>query len=67
MGIAIGGLALMDPNVANHSLTFTAVMAGTIIGQQAPDVDTVLKLRNNAVYIRHLGHHPFNTCVLLCY
>ncbi|GLC90301.1 metal-dependent hydrolase [Lysinibacillus piscis] len=53
MGIALGGLALADPIVAHHSITFTAVMAGTIIGSQAPDVDTVLKLRNNAVYIRH--------------
>ena len=53
MGIALGGLALADPVVANHSMTFTAVIAGTILGSQAPDVDTVLKLRNNAVYIRH--------------
>ncbi|MER1986731.1 MAG: metal-dependent hydrolase [Solibacillus sp.] len=53
MGIALGGLALADPVVASHPMTFTAVMAGTILGQQAPDVDTVLKLRNNAVYIRH--------------
>lgn len=53
MGIALGGLAMIDPTVANHSLTATAVMAGTIVGSQAPDVDTVLKLRNNAVYIRH--------------
>lgn len=53
MGFAIGGLALADPVVASHPATFTAVMAGTIIGQQAPDIDTVLKLRNNAVYIRH--------------
>lgn len=53
MGIAIGGLALADPVVASHPMTFTAVMAGTILGSQAPDVDTILKLRNNAVYIRH--------------
>lgn len=53
MGIALGGLALADPVVANHSITFTAVMAGTILGSQAPDIDTILKLRNNAVYIRH--------------
>lgn len=53
MGIALGGLAMIDPVVANHSMTATAVIAGTIIGSQAPDVDTVLKLRNNAVYIRH--------------
>ncbi|MEK4487139.1 metal-dependent hydrolase [Psychrobacillus sp. FSL H8-0484] len=53
MGIALGGLALADPVVASSSLTTTAVIAGTIIGSQAPDIDTVLKLRNNAVYIRH--------------
>lgn len=53
MGIALGGLSLMDPVVAGSTLTTTAVIAGTIIGSQAPDIDTVLKLRNNAVYIRH--------------
>lgn len=53
MGVALGGLALADPVVADNSMTFIAVMAGTILGSQAPDVDTVLKLRNNAVYIRH--------------
>lgn len=53
MGIALGGLALADPVVASHPVTFTAVIAGTIIGSQAPDVDTILKLRNNAIYIRH--------------
>lgn len=53
MGIALGGLALADPVVASHPVTFTAVMIGTIVGSQAPDVDTVLKLRNNAIYIRH--------------
>ena len=53
MGIALGGLALVDPAVNEHTVTFAAVMAGTILGSQAPDADTILKLRNNAVYIRH--------------
>lgn len=53
MGIALGGLAFADPVVANDTATMTAVIAGTIIGSQIPDVDTVLKLRDNAVYIRH--------------
>lgn len=53
MGIALGGLAMADPVVASSPVTMTAVIAGTIIGSQAPDIDTVLKLRNNAVYIRH--------------
>lgn len=53
MGIALGGLAMADPVVATDTVTITAVIAGTIIGSQIPDVDTVLKLRDNAVYIRH--------------
>ncbi|TMN22852.1 metal-dependent hydrolase [Lentibacillus cibarius] len=53
MGIAIGGLATLDPAVQQDPALFNAVLAGTVIGSQAPDFDTVLKLRNNAVYIRH--------------
>lgn len=53
MGIALGGLAAADPVVASHPATMTAVFAGTIIGSQIPDIDTVLKLRSNAIYIRH--------------
>lgn len=53
MGIALGGLATLDPVVANDPVLFNAVMVGTILGSQAPDLDTVLKLKNNATYIRH--------------
>ncbi len=53
MGIALGGLATLDPVVASHTGTATAVMIGTILGSQAPDIDTVLKMKNNAVYIRN--------------
>lgn len=53
MGIALGGLAMADPVVASHPVTMTAVISGVIIGSLAPDIDTVLKLRDNAVYIRH--------------
>lgn len=53
MGIALGGLATISPTIANDPLLSTSVMAATIIGSQAPDFDTVLKLRNNAVYIRN--------------
>lgn len=28
-------------------------MVGTIVGSHAPDFDTILKLRNNATYLRH--------------
>ena len=53
MGIAIGGLSLSDPTVSSEVITATAVFTGVIIGSLIPDIDTVLKLRNNAVYIRH--------------
>ncbi|GAB4074409.1 metal-dependent hydrolase [Barrientosiimonas marina] len=53
MGVALGGLATLDPAVQNDPELFGAVFAGTVIGSHAPDFDTVLKLRNNAVYIRH--------------
>ncbi|SFM45169.1 inner membrane protein [Gracilibacillus orientalis] len=53
MGIALGGIATLDPIVQQDTTLFTAVMLGTIIGSHAPDFDTVLKLRDNATYIRH--------------
>lgn len=53
MGLALGGLATLDPIVAENSVTHAAVIVGTLVGSQAPDIDTVLKLRNNAVYIRN--------------
>lgn len=53
MGIALGGIATLDPVVANHDLTAQAIMIGTIVGSQAPDLDTILKLKNNAKYIRN--------------
>ncbi|MFJ7936627.1 metal-dependent hydrolase [Sporosarcina sp. NPDC096371] len=53
MGVALGGLALADPVVSTETATMSAVVAGVIIGSLIPDVDTVLKLRNNAVYIRN--------------
>lgn len=53
MGIALGGLATLDPVVASDPVLFNAVMVGTVLGSQAPDLDTVLKLKNNATYIRN--------------
>lgn len=53
MGVALGGIATLDPAVQNDPALFQAVMIGTIVGSQAPDFDTVLKLRNNAVYLKH--------------
>lgn len=53
MGIALGGLAVVDPVVASDTATMGTVVAGVLIGSLIPDIDTILKLRNNAVYIRH--------------
>lgn len=53
MGIALGGLATLDPSVISSPATTTSVLIATIVGSQIPDIDTVLKLRNNAIFIRN--------------
>ena len=53
MGIAIGSIATIDPTIASSPETAKAIMVGAILGSQAPDLDTVLKLRNNAKYIKN--------------
>lgn len=50
MGVALAGLATIDPAVTSM---YPAVVTTVMIGSQIPDIDTVLKLRNNAVYITH--------------
>ncbi|QKS70612.1 metal-dependent hydrolase [Paenalkalicoccus suaedae] len=53
MGVALGGLATLDPVVSSDPNLQQAVMVAAIVGSQAPDFDTVLKLKNNAVYIKN--------------
>lgn len=53
MGIGLGGIATLDPAVGSNPSLAHAVMLSTLIGSQAPDIDTILKLKNNAVYIRN--------------
>ncbi len=53
MGVALGGLATIDPVVSSDPTLLNAVLIGTVVGSQAPDFDTILKLKNNAIYIRH--------------
>ncbi len=66
MGIGLGALATLDPAAAGSSATTQAIMLGTIIGSQAPDIDTVLKMRNNAIYIRnHRGRTHSIPAVIL--
>ncbi|WP_096201674.1 metal-dependent hydrolase [Bacillus sp. FJAT-45350] len=66
MGIALGGLATLDPVIAGDPTMKQAIMVATLVGSQAPDFDTVLKLKNNAVYIRnHRGMTHSIPAVLL--
>ncbi|WP_028399854.1 metal-dependent hydrolase [Ectobacillus panaciterrae] len=53
MGITLGGMATLDPVIAQSDIGSQAVMLTSIIGSNIPDIDTVLKLRNNAKYIRN--------------
>ncbi|WP_411954922.1 metal-dependent hydrolase [Alkalibacillus sp. S2W] len=53
MGVAIGGLATIDPAVEQNPELFHAVFIGAIIGSHAPDFDTFFKFKDNATYIRH--------------
>lgn len=45
MGIALGGIATLDPVVGSDPAMAHAVMIATLAGSQAPDIDTVLKLK----------------------
>ena len=53
MGIGLAGLASVDPAVASDGTLYAAVLIGTVIGSQAPDLDGVLRLKSNAAYIRN--------------
>ncbi|MBO7745171.1 metal-dependent hydrolase [Paenibacillus sp. MWE-103] len=53
VGIGLAGLAAVDPVVAGDQTLYAAVLIGTVVGSQAPDLDGVLRLKSNAAYIRH--------------
>ncbi|TCS92799.1 metal-dependent hydrolase [Hazenella coriacea] len=53
MGVGLFGLAHIDPSVVNHADTSQAVLLGTIIGSQMPDIDTIYRFKGNATYIRN--------------
>ncbi|MUT67569.1 metal-dependent hydrolase [Paenibacillus sp. NEAU-GSW1] len=53
MGIGLAGLATVDPVVASNPAIHMAVLIGTVVGSQAPDFDTFLRLKGNASYIRN--------------
>ncbi|SFX67789.1 inner membrane protein [Thermoactinomyces sp. DSM 45891] len=53
MGLGLFGLAQLDPVVANDLATAHAVLLGTIVGSQTPDIDTLYRLKGNPAYIRN--------------
>lgn len=53
MGIGLFALAHLDPTTTSHPETTQAIALGTIIGSQAPDVDTLYRLSGNSNYIRN--------------
>ncbi|MHA0856472.1 metal-dependent hydrolase [Paenibacillus sp. CMAA1364] len=53
MGFTLAGLAHIDPVVNTNPSLAIAVTLGTVLASQAPDIDSVLRLKNNAVYIRN--------------
>jgi len=52
-GFGLAGLAQIDPNVGADVWAQVAVTIGTVAGSQAPDADTLLRLRSNESYVRH--------------
>lgn len=53
MGLGLFGLAQLDPAVAGNLATKHAVLLGTVIGSQTPDIDTLYRLKGNPAYIRN--------------
>lgn len=58
MGVALGGIATLDPVVGMDPSMAQAVMIATIAGSQAPDIDTVLKLKTTLFILGTTGDSP---------
>ncbi|MBO8173376.1 MAG: metal-dependent hydrolase [Bacillaceae bacterium] len=53
MGFGLAGLAYLDPAVQSDPTLAIAVMAGTVVGSNAPDFDGFLRFKGNASYIKN--------------
>ncbi|NHN33597.1 metal-dependent hydrolase [Paenibacillus agricola] len=66
IGFGLAGLAHIDPIVATNPMIATAVLIGTVVGSQAPDLDTLLRFKSNASYIKnHRGRSHSIPAVLI--
>lgn len=65
-GLGLAGLAHIDPVIAQDATAASAVLIGTVLGQQAPDIDSLFRFRDNASYIRnHRGASHSLPAILL--
>lgn len=53
VGLGLAGLAHVDPAVSQDPQLATAILIGTVLGSQIPDIDTVLKFKSNKTYVRN--------------
>lgn len=53
IGLGLGALAQIDPAIANHPDLSNAIIAGTIIGSNAPDFDFIFRFRGKGSYFRN--------------
>ena len=52
-GFGLGALAQIDPVISNDSTLSTAVLIGTVVGSNAPDVDFMYRLKGKSCYYRN--------------
>lgn len=53
MGLGLYGLAHLDPAISQNTNMLYAALLGTVIGSQIPDIDTLYRIKGNAVYVRN--------------
>ena len=52
-GFGLGALAQIDPVISSDSTLSTAVLIGTVVGSNAPDVDFMYRLKGKSCYFRN--------------
>lgn len=53
IGLGLGALAQIDPAVSENSPLTQAVILGTVIGSNAPDLDIIFRLKGKGSYFRN--------------
>ncbi|MEH7494105.1 metal-dependent hydrolase [Neobacillus niacini] len=52
-GFGLGALAQIDPVIANDSALSTAVLVGTVVGSNAPDIDFCYRFKGKSSYYQN--------------